>query len=49
MYYIVDVDTQEVLAQADSWQEAFNKELSLQRNDADCEVYRDYEIVESEE
>lgn len=49
MYYIVDADTKEVVSEVNSWEETFRKELSLQRCDAESEVYREYEIVEASE
>jgi len=49
MFYIIDVDNNELVAEFEDYEKAFRKVSSLQAWAAECESYIDYEIFEAED
>ena len=49
MFYIIDVDNNELVAEFEDYEKAFRKVSDLQAWAAECETYIDYEIIEAED
>ena len=49
MYYIINVDNNESVAEFEDYEKVFRKVSDLQAWAAECETYIDYEIIEAED